>query len=140
MGSATCATALATNKHVETTPTTGANGRIFFTKLGKNLFVAIPTAIGPKTTWMVEKAIPAASTGTTAPKSVLQIRGVMKIAPIVVAVVMMTDNATLPLAMYVHKFEAWPPLILPTRTIPANNAASRPNAFARPNAKKGIIA
>lgn len=48
---------------------------------------------------MVETAIPAASTGTTAPRRALQIRGVMKMAPMVVAVVMRTDRATFPLAM-----------------------------------------
>ena len=51
IGSATWATALATRRHVETTPTTGAKGRIFFTNPGKNLFVVIPIAIGAKTTF-----------------------------------------------------------------------------------------
>lgn len=50
MGSATWATALATRRHVETTPTMGANGRIFLTKFGKNLLVDIPMAMGAKTT------------------------------------------------------------------------------------------
>ena len=47
IGSATCATAEATRRHVETTPTTGANGRIFSTKSGKYFLVAIPvTGLG----------------------------------------------------------------------------------------------
>ena len=50
IGSATWATALATRRHVDTTPTTGANGRIFLTNPGKNLLVAIPIAIGARTT------------------------------------------------------------------------------------------
>lgn len=50
IGSATWATALATRRQVETTPTTGAKGRIFLTKLGKNLLVVIPMAMGAKTT------------------------------------------------------------------------------------------
>ena len=50
-------------------------------------------------TWIVEKAIPTASTGTTAPKRVLHRKGVMKMAPKVVAVVMRTERATFPLAM-----------------------------------------
>jgi len=63
----------------------------------------------------------------------------MKMAPKVVAVVISTDRATFPRAMYVHKFEAWPPLMLPTSTIPATNALSRANAFPSPNANRGII-
>ena len=51
MGSATCATALATSRHVETTPTTGANGKIALTTLGKNLFNVMPTAMGARTTF-----------------------------------------------------------------------------------------
>ena len=51
IGSATWATADATRRHVETTPTTGANGKIFLTNPGKNLLVVIPIAIGAKTTY-----------------------------------------------------------------------------------------
>lgn len=55
---------------------------------------------------MVERAIPAASTGTMVPRRNLHSSGVMKMAPSVVAVVIITDSATSPLAMYVHRFEA----------------------------------
>jgi hypothetical protein len=48
---------------------------------------------------MVEKAMPMASTGTMVPRRNLQSRGVMKMAPRVVAVVIMTERATSPLAM-----------------------------------------
>ena len=85
-------------------------------------------------------AIPTASTGTTVPRTALQSRGVMKMAPIVVAVVMRTERATLPLAMYVHRLLACPPLMLPTRTIPAIRAGLIPKAFPSPSANKGIIA
>jgi hypothetical protein len=51
IGSATCATALATRRHVDTTPTTGANGNIALTTLGKNLFNVMPTAMGARTTY-----------------------------------------------------------------------------------------
>jgi hypothetical protein len=50
IGSATWATALATKRQVDTTPTTGAKGRIVFTNFGKNLLVDIPIRIGAKTT------------------------------------------------------------------------------------------
>ena len=50
MGSATCATALATNMQVLTTPTTGAKGNTAFTKLGKKRLVAMPMAMGARTT------------------------------------------------------------------------------------------
>jgi hypothetical protein len=63
----------------------------------------------------------------------------MTIAPMVVAVVMRTLSATLPRAMYVHKLLAWPPLMLPTRTIPAVKAGDSPKAWLNPNAKMGII-
>ena len=51
IGPATCATALATRRHVETTPTTGANGRMAFTSPGVNLLAVIPTAMGARTTY-----------------------------------------------------------------------------------------
>ena len=88
---------------------------------------------------MVDTAIPAASTGTTAPKKALQRMGVMKMAPIVVAVVMRTDKATFPLAIYVHKLEACPPFTLPTKTIPAKIEGLIPNACPKIRAKPGII-
>lgn len=50
IGPATCATALATKRHVETTPTTGANGRMVLTNLGKKWLADIPMAMGAKTT------------------------------------------------------------------------------------------
>lgn len=51
IGSATCATALATRRQVETTPTTGAKGRIALTKFGKNLLAVIPIQMGARTTF-----------------------------------------------------------------------------------------
>jgi hypothetical protein len=50
-------------------------------------------------TWIVDRAIPAASTGTTAPSSPWHSSGVMTMAPRVVAVVMRTLRATFPRAM-----------------------------------------
>lgn len=50
MGSATCATALATRRHVDTTPTTGAKGRMALISFGKNLLAVIPKAMGARTT------------------------------------------------------------------------------------------
>jgi hypothetical protein len=47
-------------------------------------------------TCSVEIAMPRASTGTVVPSKVLQRRGVNKMAPNVVAVVIITDIATLP--------------------------------------------
>lgn len=90
-------------------------------------------------TWQVETAIPLASTGTTAPSIALHKNGVISIAPTVVAVVISTLSATFPLAMYVHRLLACPPLMLPTRTIPARRPASRPNALPRRRASPGII-
>jgi hypothetical protein len=46
--------------------------------------------MGAKTTWKVDTTIPPASTGTTAPRTSLQIRGVIKIHPRVVEVVIKT--------------------------------------------------
>lgn len=56
----------------------------------------MPPAVFKMQTWMVEKAMPTASTGTTVPSSSLQRRGVMTIAPRVVMVVIITDSATCP--------------------------------------------
>jgi hypothetical protein len=83
--------------------------------------------------------MPPASTGTTVPSIVLHKNGVIKIAPTVVAVVINTLSATFPLAMYVQRLLACPPLMLPTSTIPANSPASKPNALPRPSANSGIM-
>ena len=92
MGPFTCPTALATRKTVESMPTMGANGMAFSTAFGLVAFKNIPMAMGASTTWMVLKAIPAASMGTDAPSRVLQSSGVMRMALRVVAVVT-TDSA-----------------------------------------------
>ena len=68
----------------------------------------------------------------------LQMSGVIKMAPIVVQVVIRTERATSPFAMYAHRFDAWPPLIEPTRTMPAVSAAGRPIRLERPNARAGM--
>ena len=56
--------------------------------------------------WMVEMATPSASTGTIAPRRSCESSGVMKIAPSVVTVVIITESATSPRAMYVHRLDA----------------------------------
>ena len=89
---------------------------------------------------MVDRAMPAASTGTTVPSRLLHSNGVMKMAPSVVAVVINTDKATLPLAMYVHKLLACPPLTHPTNTMPAMSGPLKPNALPNINASAGIMA
>merc|ERR1711968_414753 len=99
MGAETCPTAEPTSRQVEITPTTGVIGRIFLTTPGKNLLMLMPATIGARTTWIVDIATPSASTGTMAPNRSLHKKGVMKIAPMVVMVVINTDNATSPFAM-----------------------------------------
>ena len=79
----------------------------------------MPTKMGPAQ--QVDTTIPAASTGTTVPERCLHNKGVMKMAPMVVAVVMSTERATFPFAMNVQRFDAWPPLMEPTRTMPATS-------------------
>lgn len=59
--------------------------------------------IGARITCRQEIAIPTASTGTTAPRIVLQRRGVVKMPAIVVTVVIRTDKATSPLAISTRK-------------------------------------
>merc|ERR1712106_270104 len=106
MGSDTWATALPTNKQVDTTPMTGANGSIFWdsTKRGKYRLAAMPIEMGASTICTVEVAMPRASMAKLAlPSKPRDKKGVMRMAPKVVAVVMRTDNATLPLAMWAHK-------------------------------------
>jgi hypothetical protein len=58
----------------------------------------------------------------------------------VVAVVMRTERATFPRAMYVQRLEACPPLILPTKTIPAVMAGSKLKALPKKRARAGIMA
>ena len=60
-------------------------------------------------------------------------------APIVVAGVMSTERATFPLAINVHKLLAWPPLMEPTRTIPATKAGSRANILPSVRPSAGIM-
>lgn len=88
----------------------------------------------------VDFTMPIASTDTTVPSTILAIKGVMKIVPTVVAVVIITERATSPLAMYVHKLEAWPPLMEPTSTQPARNGGGRFSALAMKYASAGIMA
>ena len=59
-------------------------------KPGARVLKPTPRKIGAKTTWKVETTMPPASTGTTAPKTTLQINGVMKMQPRVVEVVINT--------------------------------------------------
>ena len=120
-------------------PITGVTGVIFFTTFGNLAFIVMPTKIGARTTCKVDTTIPAASTGTTVPRKVLHNKGVMKMAPIVVAVVMSTERATLPFAMKVQRFDAWPPLMEPTRTMPATKAGSRANILPRVRPSAGIM-
>lgn len=84
--------------------------------------------------------MPVASTGTMVPSTKDASSGVMNVTPTVVAVVMMTDNATSPLAMYVHKLEACPPLMEPMSTQPATSGSDSPAALAIPSASSGIMA
>ena len=73
-----------------------------------------------------------------APSSTFEMSGVMKMAPMVVTVVMSTESATSPFAMYVHRLLACPPLIEPTRTMPAVSAVERPITLERPRAIAGM--
>ena len=99
---------------------------------------SIPRTMGRRTTCTVEMATPTASTGTSAPSRSFAMRGVMKMAPTVVTVVMSTESATSPLAMYVQRLDAWPPLIEPTSTMPAVSAGESESAFERPSASNGM--
>ena len=58
--------------------------------LGTKVLKPTPRKIGAKTTWNVETTMPPASTGTTAPNTTLQIKGVIKMHPRVVEVVIRT--------------------------------------------------
>mmetsp|Transcript_26465 Transcript_26465/g.63142 ORF Transcript_26465/g.63142 Transcript_26465/m.63142 type:complete len:218 (+) Transcript_26465:324-977(+) len=139
MGAAQPATEAPTSNTVEITPITGVYGVTALQNLGTRVLQPTPKKMGAKTTWKVETTIPMASTGTTAPKTTLQINGVMTMQPKVVEVVMRTLRATSPPAIKVQRFDAWPPLMDPTKTRPANMAPSAPMAFASMNANKGMI-
>lgn len=90
-------------------------------------------------TWMVEMAIPTGSTGTTVPRTSLAMSGVMKMHPMVVEVVITTESATSPLAMYVQRLDACPPLMEPTSTRPARRAFGSARALPMARARSGII-
>ena len=53
----------------------------------------------PKLTWIVDFNIPAVLTGTTAPRMDLHKKGIITVAPNVVAAVMSTEKAVFPRAM-----------------------------------------
>lgn len=138
MPSAHWATDPPTKITVMMTPTIGQNGSTVRHVFGVTLFKVTPNTTGTKTTLIVLIAIPIAFTSTIAPNANLQINGVIKMHPIVVAVVINTDNATSPFAMYAHKFDAWPPLMLPTKIKPANNGPLKPMALPMTKANAGI--
>ena len=95
----TCAHGLAQSSVVSATPTSGRKARSFLTTLGKHSLASTPSSVGTRTTWNVDSARPAASTGTSVPASTLVSSGVITIAPSVDAVVISTESATSPLAM-----------------------------------------
>ena len=74
-----------------------------------------------------------ASTGTRVPARTLVSSGVMKIAPRVEAVVISTESATSPCAMYVATLEAWPPGQQETRIRPTDRAGDRFRTCTRGN-------
>jgi len=124
---------------VAITPTTGVNGAMALQGAGAISLRKTPRKIGARNTWNVEITIPTASMGTTVPRTSLQRRGVTKMLPIVVLVVINTLNATSPPAINVHKFEDCPPLTEPMRTMPARMASSALMSFARISASVGIM-
>mmetsp|Transcript_534 Transcript_534/g.2031 ORF Transcript_534/g.2031 Transcript_534/m.2031 type:complete len:223 (+) Transcript_534:237-905(+) len=139
MGSTHCATDAPTSRTVAATPMTGQMGSTARQNFGTVALSVTPSAIGASTTWRVDMAMPMASTATMAPSTTLAMRGVMNTQPIVVEVVMSTDMATSPLAMYVHRFDACPPLMEPTSTRPATSAGLRPAALPRSMPRSGMI-
>mmetsp|Transcript_77639 Transcript_77639/g.122523 ORF Transcript_77639/g.122523 Transcript_77639/m.122523 type:complete len:218 (+) Transcript_77639:298-951(+) len=139
MGSAHLATEAPTRRTVEITPTTGVKGETALQSLGARVLSPTPKKMGNSTTWKVDHTIPAASTGTTAPSTKWQIKGVMKMHPRVVDVVMSTLRATSPPAIKVQRFDACPPLMDPTSTRPARIGPSAPMAFANTYANRGVM-
>merc|ERR1740138_649772 len=103
---ATCATDAPTSSTVDTMPTTGVYGSTALANFGASVFTPTPRKMGARTTWKVEYTIPIAFTGTTAPKIVWQMSGVITMQPSVVDVVIRTLRATSPPAMRVQRLDA----------------------------------
>ena len=104
MGSATWPTAAATRRQVETSANHRRHGRDLlhdFRELGA--FIVMPTRIGAKTTCKVETTIPAGIDRHDSTKKGLAQQGRHEDGPMVVAVVMSTERATLPFAMKVQR-------------------------------------
>mmetsp|Transcript_2982 Transcript_2982/g.7252 ORF Transcript_2982/g.7252 Transcript_2982/m.7252 type:complete len:247 (-) Transcript_2982:323-1063(-) len=133
------ATEAPTRRTVERTPTTGQAGSTVRQNFGAAVLSATPRTMGTRTTWSEEMATPMASTGTMAPSRSLASSGVMTMVPSVVDVVMTTLRATSPRAMYVHRFDAWPPLMEPTRTRPAISGIESWNSLPMVSPRSGII-
>ena len=85
------------------TQMTGKKGKTAETTLFAYRLRFIPTAMGMR---VVGMAILTALTGTTVPMRNLEMSGVMKIAPIVVAVVIITERVTFPMVIYVQRLDA----------------------------------
>ena len=79
---------------------------------------------------MVDTEMAAAFTGMTCPSNNFPIKGVNRMAPMVVIVVMRTESAKSPCPIYVHKLLACAPLIHATKIKPA--ARDGDNDKARP--------
>ena len=97
----------------------------------------IPIAMGASMTSAVEHAMPRASMGMMVPNASLAIMGVMMQQPMVVAEVIIMERATSPSAMKVQRLLAWPPLMAPTRTMPASMGCERPKSLLMSNARAG---
>eukprot|EP00438_Fugacium_kawagutii_P015985 Skav227122 [mRNA] locus=scaffold199:548465:553934:+ [translate_table: standard] len=90
--------------------------------------VATPKHSGRRTISTADRSMPMESTGTKAPTKISATRGVQMTAPMVVVIVINTDNATSPPASRVKRLDAEPPLTPPINTKPTKKSCRRSRA------------
>lgn len=119
-------------------PTAGRRGRSARMDRGATALATAPAATGASTSRAVVAARPAAPTPTDAARRWLASAGTASAAPSVEAVVMATDSATSPPAMWTHRLDAWPPEMRPSSSSPARWPADSPATDAMADASAGM--
>lgn len=91
-----------------------------------------------RTIFAVDIANEAGLRPTTVSSNTAESKGSMKTADTVVRVVMATERAVSPPAMYVQRLLAWPPEIMPRRIRPSASDGERLKNEARRRAMEGM--
>ena len=124
---------------MDTTEISGSTSDIFWICFPKIQFIKIPRRTGISTTFTTEITIARKDTSTQAPASRYTNNGVISGAASVEVIVIPTESATSPPAIYVITLLAVPPGQHPTRITPSARSVGRCISWHNPHATTGMI-